>query len=154
MRSAPVPYAVRAHAPRPSRKLAVPPRRTGGSSLAPLTRGTCTPPASAAAPGSPALRCEVSPVVQAPSLSGSAGKGLLEWGLRRCRRGCPLLGLTLCGAISSRAPPPQGSLFPSPPKQSLGRRAVEGVSRGFGVGGGPAVEPEFGVGGEERTDAP
>ena len=31
--------------------------------------------------------------------------------------------------------------------KSLGRRAVEGVSRGFlWVGGGPAVEPEFGAG--------
>ena len=112
------------------------------SSLAPVTRGTCGRPRPAPQPpGSPAPRCEVSPGSCRLLPVRLSGETTREWGLRRCRRGCPLLGLTLCGrATSSRAPPPQGSLFSSPPKHKPWAPRCGGGSRGFlGRRGSPSL---------------
>ena len=93
---------VRAHVPRPSRKLTVAPRRT----LVVLTgsiylRDLRPTPAVPQPPRSPALRCEVSPGSCRPLPVRLSGKRTWEWGLRRCLRSCPLLHLTLCGRATS-----------------------------------------------------
>lgn len=93
------------------------------------------PPAGTAAPGSPAPRCEVSPGSCRPLPVLLSGKRTWEWGLRRCRRGCPLLGLSLCqratsscGTSSSRI-----VILVSDKTKALGAvlwRGVSGLSRG------------------------
>ena len=116
------------------------------SSLALFTWGTCGRPRPAPQPhGSPAPMCEVSPGSCRPLPVLLSGKRTWEWGLRRCRGGCPLLGLSLCrratsscGTSSSRI-----VILVSDKTKALGAvlwRGVSGLSRGgWRAGGGARV---------------
>ena len=140
VRSAPAPY-MRAHVSRPSRKLSVARRRTlvvhaGGPRWLRLPEGPLAAPGRyRSPPGSPAPRCEVSPGSCRPLPVLLSGKRTWKWGLRRCRRGCPLLGVSLCqratsscGTSSSRI-----VILVSDKTKALGAvlwRGVSGLSRG------------------------
>ncbi|XDC87215.1 hypothetical protein R6Z07F_018388 [Ovis aries] len=101
VRGAPAPSVVRAR-PAVAKARGRSEAALGGLAGSVYLRDPRPPPAAAAAPGSPAPRRGGSPGSCRPLPVRLSGKRTREWGPRRCRRGRPLLGLTLRRRATSR----------------------------------------------------